>query len=46
MKKVMGPGGAYQGLERARAEGLIDHIGLTSHSLDILERVLKEDRFG
>ena len=44
-EKVMGPGGAYQGLQKARAEGLIDHIGLTSHSLDILEKVLKEDRF-
>jgi predicted aldo/keto reductase-like oxidoreductase len=44
-EKVMAPGGAYQGLQKARAEGLIDHIGLTSHSLDILERVLKEDRF-
>jgi predicted aldo/keto reductase-like oxidoreductase len=45
-EKVMAPGGAYQGLQKARAEGLIDHIGLTSHSLDILERVLQEDRFG
>jgi predicted aldo/keto reductase-like oxidoreductase len=44
-EKVMAPGGAYQGLQKARAEGLIDHIGLTSHSLDILERVLQEDRF-
>jgi predicted aldo/keto reductase-like oxidoreductase len=44
-EKVMAPGGAYQGLQKARAEGLIDHIGLTSHSLDILEKVLKEDRF-
>jgi predicted aldo/keto reductase-like oxidoreductase len=44
-EKVMAPGGAYQGLQKARAEGLIDHIGLTSHSLDILERALQEDRF-
>jgi predicted aldo/keto reductase-like oxidoreductase len=44
-EKVMAPGGAYQGLQKARAEGLIDHIGLTSHSLDILERVLREDHF-
>jgi len=44
-EKVMGPGGAYQGLKRAKAEGLIDHIGLTSHSLDLLERVLQEDHF-
>lgn len=44
-KKVMEPGGAYEGLKRAQAEGLIDHIGLTSHSLDLLERVLQEDHF-
>jgi len=44
-KKVMEPGGAYEGLKRAQAEGLIDHIGLTSHSLDLLEKVLQEDHF-
>ncbi|MBM4330852.1 MAG: aldo/keto reductase [Deltaproteobacteria bacterium] len=44
-EKVMGPGGAYEGLTRAKAEGLIDHIGLTSHSLDLLEKVLQEDHF-
>ncbi len=44
-EKVMAPGGAYEGVKKAKAEGLIDHIGLTSHSLDILERVLKEDHF-
>lgn len=44
-EKVMGPGGAYEGLTRAKTEGLIDHIGLTSHSLDLLERVLQEDHF-
>ncbi len=44
-EKVMGPGGAYEGLKRARDEGLIDHIGLTSHSLDVLERVLEEAHF-
>ena len=44
-EKVMGPGGAYEGLKRARAEGLIDHIGLTSHSLDILQKVLQDDHF-
>ena len=44
-KKVMEPGGAYEGLKRAQAEGLIDHVGLTSHSLDLLEKVLQEDHF-
>jgi predicted aldo/keto reductase-like oxidoreductase len=44
-EKVMGPGGAYQGLAKARNEGLIDHIGFTSHNLDVMERALKDDRF-
>jgi predicted aldo/keto reductase-like oxidoreductase len=44
-EKVMASGGAYEGLRRAKAEGLIDHIGLTSHSLDLLERALQENYF-
>jgi predicted aldo/keto reductase-like oxidoreductase len=44
-EKVMGVGGAYQGLVKARNEGLIDHIGFTSHNLDVMERALKDDRF-
>ena len=45
-EKVMGPGGAYAGLQKAKAEGFIDHIGITSHSLDIMERALRDDHFG
>ncbi len=44
-QKVMAPGGAYEGLLRARDEGLIDHIGITSHSLDVLEKAVQDDRF-
>jgi uncharacterized protein len=44
-EKVMAPGGAYEGLKRAQAEGLISHLGLTSHSLDMLERVVEEGHF-
>ncbi|MGD0229572.1 MAG: aldo/keto reductase [Syntrophorhabdales bacterium] len=39
-ERVMAPGGAYEGLLRARDEGLIDHIGLTSHNLDVLVRAV------
>ena len=35
---VMGPGGAYEGLERTRDGGLIEHIGITSHNLEVMER--------
>ncbi len=44
-KKVMAPGGAYEGLERAKEEGLIDHIGITSHNLDILEHAIESGQF-
>ena len=42
---VMGTEGAYRGLKRAQAEGLIDHIGITSHSLRVLERAIEEGHF-
>ncbi len=44
-EKVMASEGAYEGLKRARDEGLIDHIGITSHSLDVLEKVVEDDHF-
>jgi predicted aldo/keto reductase-like oxidoreductase len=44
-EKVMSPGGAYEGLKRAREEGLIDHIGITSHNLDVLEKAVEDNHF-
>jgi len=44
-EKVMAPGGAFEGLSRARAEGLIDHIGITSHNLNVLERAIEDGHF-
>jgi predicted aldo/keto reductase-like oxidoreductase len=32
---AMGPGGAFDALERARSEGLVSHIGVTGHGLRI-----------
>jgi len=43
--KVMAPGGAFEGLKRAKWEGLIDHIGITSHNLPVLERAIEDGRF-
>jgi predicted aldo/keto reductase-like oxidoreductase len=43
-EKIIAPGGAYEGLRRAQSEGLIDHIGATSHSLDTLEKVIADNR--
>jgi len=44
-EKVVGPGGAFEGLVKAKEEGLIGHIGITSHSLDLLDRVLEDGFF-
>jgi len=44
-ERVLAPGGAYEGLKRARDEGLIDHIGLTSHNLNVLERAIEDGHF-
>jgi len=44
-EKIIAPGGALDGLKRAKEEGLIGHYGLTSHSLDFLQRVIEEDLF-
>lgn len=44
-KVVIGPGGALEGLRRAKERGLIGHIGLTSHSLDLLDIVLDDGLF-
>jgi predicted aldo/keto reductase-like oxidoreductase len=43
--KVMALGGAYEGLKRAQDEGLIDHIGMTSHNLNVLERAIDDGHF-
>ena len=44
-EKVLAIGGAYRGLKRAQKEGLIGHIGITSHSLAVLEKGIKDGHF-
>jgi predicted aldo/keto reductase-like oxidoreductase len=43
--KVISSTGAFQGLVRAKEEGLIRHIGITTHSLDLLDRILDDGLF-
>jgi len=43
--KAMGKGGAYEALQRARDEGVIDHIGITSHDVDFLEGAITTGKF-
>jgi predicted aldo/keto reductase-like oxidoreductase len=44
-ENVTAPGGALEALNKAREEGLIGHIGISSHSLDILDRSLDDGLF-
>lgn len=44
-RKVISPGGALESLRKAREEGLIGYIGITSHSLDVLDRSLDDGLF-
>ena len=44
-RKVISPGGAFEGLRKAKEEGLIGHIGITSHSLDVLDLSLDSGLF-
>jgi predicted aldo/keto reductase-like oxidoreductase len=44
-QRIIAPGGALEGLRKAREEGLIGHIGVTSHSLDVVDRVLDDGFF-
>ena len=42
---VMGKGGALEALKKARDEGLIDYIGLTSHHVDVMLDLVKTGEF-
>jgi predicted aldo/keto reductase-like oxidoreductase len=44
-QRVISAGGALEGLRGAREEGLIGHIGITSHSLAVLERAVDDGLF-
>jgi predicted aldo/keto reductase-like oxidoreductase len=44
-KKIIGRDGALEGMCKARDEGLIGHIGFTTHSLDLADRILDDDLF-
>lgn len=44
-RKIISARGALEGLQQAKEEGLVGHIGVTSHSLDLIDRVLEDDVF-
>jgi uncharacterized protein len=44
-QQIISPGGALEELLRAKDEGLIGHVGITSHSLDLFDKILDDDLF-
>lgn len=44
-ERVTSSGGALETYQKARDEGLIGHIGITSHSMGVLDRALDDDLF-
>lgn len=43
--KIMSEDGAYKALEEAKAQGKIRHIGITSHSIDMLRKLVESGKF-
>jgi len=43
--QAVAPGGALDGLKTAQYRGLIGHIGVSSHNLDIVERAIRSGEF-
>ncbi len=42
---ITAPDGALSGLQKAKEQGVIGHIGVTGHNLDLLEKIVEDDLF-
>lgn len=45
LEKIMAPDGPMTAVEEAKKAGVIKHIGVTSHSMDMAKELVKTDRF-
>ncbi len=45
LERVLAPNGALAVVEEARKKGLVKHIGITSHSMDIAKEAVKTGKF-
>ena len=45
LEKAMGPNGSLEMCKRARSEGLVDYIGITSHKPRVLMEAIKTNEF-
>jgi len=43
--KIISPGGALEGLQKAKEQGEIGYLGITSHSLQLLDRIIDDGFF-
>lgn len=43
LETILAPGGAMEGMLEAKAAGKIGHIGITTHSVELFEKVLEMD---
>jgi predicted aldo/keto reductase-like oxidoreductase len=44
-EQVMAPGGALEGLREAQEQGLVRHVGISSHSHEVLRRAIESGEF-
>jgi len=45
LKAILAPDGPMAMVEEAKKKGLVKHIGVTSHSMDMAKEMVKSDRF-
>jgi predicted aldo/keto reductase-like oxidoreductase len=45
LEEILAPGGAYEAVDRARAEGKIRFIGISCHNLDTAKKAIETGRF-
>ena len=43
LERIMGKGGAFEALQKYRDKGIIKHIGITSHNIDIIKGAINYD---
>jgi predicted aldo/keto reductase-like oxidoreductase len=45
LKTILAPGGSMETLRKAKRDGVVKHIGLTTHSLDVAKESVKSGHF-
>jgi len=45
LKTILAPGGSMETLRKAKRDGVVNHIGLTTHSLDVAKEGVKSGHF-